>query len=325
MKHLTLLVPEGKINLNSIIGMYTGFNRANEYRKQSGKKEVFEIQLAGLSRKVELHDGLFSIRPHVSLHEIEKTQLIIIPAIGKNFGEILQQNKKLTAWISHQYRHGAAVASICTGGFLLADTGLLDGKSCSTHWNAADHFRQLFPRVNVVPDKVITQEHRIYTNGGAYSFLQLMLFLIERYYDRETAIYCAKVFQIDMDRQSQSPFVIFTGQKQHQDEVVKKAQVFLEKNWPEKISMELLSSKLALSRRSFDRRFIKATGNTPLEYMQRVKMEVAKKMLEGSGKTIREVMFDVGYSDVKAFREVFRKITGLSPLDYRQQYNVIRH
>jgi transcriptional regulator GlxA family with amidase domain len=148
-----------------------------------------------------------------------------------------------------------------------------------------------------------------------------MLYLVEKYYDRPTAIYCSKVFQIEMDRTSQSSFTIFTGQKQHNDDVVKKAQDFIEKNPHEKISIEHLSSKFAVGRRNFDRRFIKATGNTPVEYAQRVKMESAKKAFESSRKTINEVMYDVGYSDVKAFREVFRKVTGMSPVEYKQKYN----
>ena len=124
-----------------------------------------------------------------------------------------------------------------------------------------------------------------------------------------------------MDRNSQSAFTIFTGQKLHGDEMVKKAQTFIESKLDAKISVEHLSSKFSVSRRNFDRRFIKATGNTPLEYSQRVKIELAKKTLETTRKTINEVMYEVGYSDVKAFREVFRKMTGMSPLDYKARYN----
>jgi transcriptional regulator GlxA family with amidase domain len=185
----------------------------------------------------------------------------------------------------------------------------------------ADNFRAMFPKVNLQTDKLITDEKGIYTSGGAYSFLNLIIYLIEKYYDRQTAIYCSKVFQIEMDRQSQSPFMIFTGQKSHGDEVIKKAQAYIESKVDEKISIEDLSSKFAVGRRNFDRRFIKATGNTPVEYAQRVKIEAAKKAFETGRKTINEVMYDVGYSDVKAFREVFRKITGISPLEYRSKYN----
>jgi transcriptional regulator GlxA family with amidase domain len=174
--------------------------------------------------------------------------------------------------------------------------------------------------IQLQTDKLITVEKGIYTNGGGYSFLNLMLFLVEKYFDRQTAIFCSKIFQIDIDRTSQSPFHIFQTQKNHEDELIGKAQTYMEENLREKISFEELASKLAISRRNFDRRFIKATGNTPVEYLQRVKVEVAKKALEKGRKSISEVMDEVGYADDKAFREVFKKITSLSPLDYRAKY-----
>jgi transcriptional regulator GlxA family with amidase domain len=210
---------------------------------------------------------------------------------------------------------------MCSGAFLLASTGLLEGRTCSTHWNWANDFMRMFPKVNLQADKLITAEKGIYTNGGAYSFLNLMLFLVEKYFDRQTAIYCSKIFQVDMDRTTQSPFFIFQTQKNHGDELVRKAQTYMEENLTDKISFEELASKLAVSRRNFDRRFIKATGNTPVEYLQRVKIEAAKSDLENGRKNIFEVMSAVGYADDKAFREVFRKITGLSPLDYKARYN----
>jgi len=321
MKHLTIVVPNGQNNLSSIVGAYKIFTRANEYWVNTGKKELFKIQLAGISKEVNFYEGLFSVKPHTNIAAINKTDLIIIPSLNHNYQEAIKGNRLLIDWIANQYKAGAEVASICTGAFLLATTGLLDGKNCSTHWAAADNFRIMFPKVNLHADQLITDENGIYTNGGAYSFLNLMIYLVEKYYDRQTAILCSKVFQIEIDRQSQSAFTIFTGQKKHDDEMVKKAQAYIESKLDEKISIEHLSSHFSVGRRSFDRRFIKATGNTPIEYTQRVKIESAKKAFETSRKTISEVMYAVGYSDIKAFREVFRKITGLSPLEYRQKYN----
>ena len=321
MKHLTIVVPDGENNLSSIVGAYKIFTRANEYWKGRGKNELFKIQLAGISKKVDFYDGLFTVRPHTNISEINKTDLIIIPSLNHNYQKAIKPNKALVEWISNQYKNGAEVATICTGAFLLASSGLLDGKTCSTHWAAANNFRKMFPEVNLQTDHLITDENGIYTNGGAYSFLNLIVYLIEKYYDRQTAIFCSKVFQIEMDRNSQSEFAIFTGQKLHGDDVVKKAQAYIESNLDEKISMEHLSSSFAVGRRNFDRRFIKATGNTPIEYLQRVKIESAKKALETSRKTVNEIMYEVGYSDVKAFREVFRKITGMSPIEYKGKYN----
>ena len=321
MKHLTIIVPDGENNLSSIVGAYKIFTRANEYRKSAGKKEVFNIQLAGISKEVNFYNGLFSVRPHTHISAIKKTDLIIIPSLNHNYEKAVKGNQPVIDWIAKQYKGGAEIASICTGAFLLASSGLLDGRNCSTHWAVADNFRNMFPEVNLQTDKLITDENGIYTNGGAYSFLNLVIYLVEKYYDRQTAIFCAKVFQIEMDRSSQSAFIIFKGQKLHGDEVVKKAQAYIENNLDEKISVEHLSAKFAVGRRNFDRRFIKATGNTPVEYAQRVKIESAKKAFETCRKTVNEVMYEVGYSDVKAFREVFRKITGLSPLEYRLKYN----
>lgn len=321
MKHITILVPEGQNNLSSIVGTYKILTRANACWKENGKRSLYTIELAGLSKKVSFHDDLFIVQPHKHISAITQTSLIIIPSLNHNYEKAVNANRSLIDWIEQQYKNGAEIASICTGAFLLASSGLLNGKTCSTHWAFADTFRTMFPAVNLQADRLITDENGIYTNGGAWSFLNLVLYLVEKYFDRQTAIFCSKVFQIEMDRQSQSAFIIFKGQKLHGDETIKEAQAYIENNLQEKISMEALSSKLALGRRNFDRRFIKATGNTPVEYTQRVKMEAAKKTLETSRKSINEIMYEVGYSDVKAFREVFRKITGMSPLDYRNRYN----
>ncbi len=321
MKHLTILVPDGENNLSSIVGSYKIFTRANAYWRETKKKELFKIELGGISKKVEFYDGLFTVKPHTHISTITKTDLIIIPSLNHNYQKAVKGNQALIDWIEKQYRNGAEIASICTGAFLLASSGLLDGRTCSTHWSAAENLKIMFPKVNVQTDKLITDEKGIYTNGGAYSFLNLLIYLVEKYYDRQTAIFCSKVFQIEIDRQTQSTFTIFTGQKLHGDEMVKKAQAYIESRLDEKISVEGLSSRFAVGRRNFDRRFIKATGNTPLEYSQRVKIESAKKAFETTRKTINEVMYDVGYSDVKAFREVFRKVTGMSPLEYRSKYN----
>jgi len=330
MKHITIVVPHGQSNLSTaacLAGAYEIFTTANGYRKKSdsygmGKKELFTIELAGISESEEINGGLFTVKPQVNISAITKTNLIIIPStLIRSYKDAVKGNQLLINWIEQQYKNGAEIASMCSGAFLLASSGLLDGKSCSTHWAHADNFRTMFPKVNLQADQLITDENGIYTNGGAYSFLNLVIYLVEKYYDRQTAIYCSKIFQIELDRNSQSAFTIFTGQKLHGDEMVQKAQAYIESKLDEKISVEDLSSKFTVGRRNFDRRFIKATGNTPVEYSQRVKIEAAKKAFETTRKTINEVMYEVGYSDVKAFREVFRKITGMSPLEYRNKYN----
>lgn len=324
MKHLSILVPDAQTGANTvscIIGAYHAFTEANNHYKKLGRKPVFNIELTGVSSRSRFVNDLLTIQPQVNIASIRKTDLIVIPAINGEFKKLNKENRLMTDWMQEQYKEGAELACMCTGAYLLASAGLLDNRSCSIHWDSVDNFRKLFPQVILKTEKLITDEQGIYTNGGGYSFLNLLIYLIEKYYDRQTAIYCSKVLQIEIDRQTQSDFVIFSGQKSHEDEAVKKAQIYIEQNFYEKISIETLSKKFAVGRRNFDRRFIKATGNTPIEYLQRVKIEAAKKALETSRKNINEVMYEVGYADVKAFREVFRKITGISPLEYRNKYN----
>jgi len=239
MKHLTILVPDGQNNLSSIVGTYKIFTRANEYWKKTGKKELFKIELAGVSKKAEFDNGLLTVKPQANISAITKTDLIIIPSLVRDYQKAMKGNKLLIDWIEQQYKDGAEIASICTGAFLLASSGLLDGKNCSTHWSAADTFRTMFPKVNLQADKLITDEHGIYTNGGAYSFLNLVIYLVEKYYDRQTAIYCSKIFQIEMDRQSQSAFTILKGQKLHGDEMVQKAQHILKVKWMKKYLLKI--------------------------------------------------------------------------------------
>ncbi|OIQ92880.1 HTH-type transcriptional regulator CdhR [mine drainage metagenome] len=325
MKHITIIVPDGQSGLSTvscIVGALDMLLEANAYRKKNGRKVIYKIELASVSKKVDYSNGLITVQPHTQISAIKKTDLIIIPASSvRSYNKAEKGNQLLIDWIERQYNFGAEVASICSGAFMLASSGILDGRTCSTHWAYAELFRNNFPEVNLQEDKLITDEHGIYTNGGGYSFLNLMLYLIEKYYDRQTAIFISKMFQVEIDRQSQSAFVIFSTQKNHHDEIIKQAQDYIEKNLHEKISVEQLSSKFSVGRRNFDRRFIKATGNTPVEYSQRVKIESAKKAFETTRKNVNEVMYEVGYLDVKAFREVFRKITGMSPLEYRGRYN----
>ena len=325
MKHLSILVPDEQTNMSTIaciVGAYQVFSEANNYLASKGEKPVFNIVLVGATRNDFLDNNLLSVKHQFAITEIENTNLIIIPAsLIRSYETASKNNKVLVDWVTKQYKKGAEIASMCAGSFMLASTGLLTGKVCSTHWALSETFRELFPDVNLQTDKLITDEDGIYTNGGAYSFLNLLMYLVEKFYDRQTAIHCAKYFQIDLERNLQAEFSIFNGHKKHNDEEIATAQKIIEENYQDKISIEKLSSDLGVSRRNFDRRFIKATGITPLDYLQRVKIEAAKKMFETTRKTVNEIMYDVGYNDVKAFREVFSRVTGLSPLDYKSRYN----
>ncbi|MEJ2905377.1 GlxA family transcriptional regulator [Pedobacter panaciterrae] len=320
MKHISILVPKGAI-LGSLEGSRQLFSQVNEFFKAKGQPPLFKVQLVGLTKETPVSGGLFTVNTDLLIGDIEKTDLIIIPAIDGEISGAIEKNKDFIPWIVKQYKEGAEIASLCLGAFLLASTGLLKGKKCATHWLAENDFRRMFPDVSLVTEKIITDEHGIYSSGGAFSYLNLILYLIEKYAGREIAVLSAKVFAIELDRESQLSFTIFQGQKEHEDESVKKIQEFIENNFQEKITIDQLASMQAIGRRNLERRFKKATSNTIVEYIQRVKMEAAKISLESSRENINEVMYKVGYTDNKAFRTTFKRITGLSPIQYRSKYN----
>ncbi|MBS1605663.1 MAG: helix-turn-helix domain-containing protein [Bacteroidetes bacterium] len=321
MKHVSILVPDGECSITTIEGTYQILLRVNDWLEEAGRPPLFNVQLVGLHRETRMKNGLFCINPDVVIQEVDRTDLILIPSVHGDKAKILEENATMLDWITRQYRAGAAVASMCIGAFVLAGTGLLDGKTCTTHWEFTAEFQRMFPAVRLVEDKIITDENNIYTSGGAYSWLNLIVYLVEKYAGREIAVLCSKGFQIDYQRDSQSPFIIFSGQKEHEDIPVRTAQDYIEKNVHSKITVDELASMLALGRRNLERRFKKATGNSIMEYIQRVKMEAVKKSLETSRLGVNEAMDKVGYSDPKAFREIFKKVTGLSPLQYRNRYN----
>jgi transcriptional regulator GlxA family with amidase domain len=320
MKHVSILIPETAI-IEAIADPRYMFTAVNQFLEAAGKPPLFEIEFVGLSEEVKLNNSLFTVHTDKLLQDVEKTDLIFIPAISGSVDRALKLNEELLPWIIKHHRKGAEVASLCVGAFLLAATGLLDGKKCSTHWLFANQFRQMFPDVDLVDGSIITDAQGLYSSGGANSYWNLLLYLVEKYTDRDTAILAAKYFAIDLDRESQLAFMMFQGQKGHDDSKIKKAQEFIDGNYQEKITVDQLADMLALGRRSFERRFKTATKNTVIEYIQRVKIEAAKRSFESSLKNITEVMFDVGYTDTKSFRDVFKKITGITPIEYRNKYH----
>lgn len=296
------------------------FTAVNQFLQASGRPALFKVQLVGQTREVRLHGGVFSVHTDQLLDEVQHSDLILIPALFGDMQRALELNRDTIPWIIKHHQQGTEIASLCVGAFLLASTGLLNGRKCSTHWAFGNEFANTFPEVTLVDGGIITDDQGLYTSGGANSYWNLLLYLVEKYTDRDTAILAAKYFAIDIDRESQAAFTIFNGQKDHNDEEIKRVQEYLECNYQEKIGVDQLADQFALSRRSLERRFKKATNNTVVEYMQRVKVEAAKRDFEKSRKNINEVMYDVGYTDSKSFRSVFKRITGLTPIEYRNKY-----
>ena len=320
MKKISILVPESSVPQAIADPQYL-FTAVNQFMLMAGKAPVFDVELVGVKKEVKLSNGMFSVHTDRQIKNAKKTDLVFIPALFGDMRTALAKNKALVPWIQEQYAKGAEVASLCVGAFLLASTGLLNGKKCSTHWGFQNELREMFPEVEVVDGSIVTEEKRIYSSGGANSYWNLLLHLVEKYTNRETAILASKYFAIDIDRESQSAFAMFTGQKDHKDEAILIAQKYIEKNIHERITIDELAAVATMGRRSFERRFRQATNNSVLEYVQRVKIEAAKRQFESSRKNINEVMYDIGYTDTKAFRDLFKKITGLTPVEYRNKYN----
>ena len=320
MKRISIIVPQDAV-MASIVDPRTIFTGANEFMQAIGREPIFNIELVGLTKEVRLNDGQFSVHMNSLINEVKKTDLILIPALSGDLKQSIENNKEFLPWIIEQYQKGAEVASLCIGSFLLAATGLLNGKECSSHWLTGNLFRQMFPEVTLVDGRIVTEQQGLYSSGGATSYWSLLLHLVEKYAGRDIAIMASKVYALDIERNSQSAFIMFQGQKNHTDAPIKQAQEFIEKNISEKINVEDLAVMFAIGRRHFERRFKKATNNTPIEYIQRVKIEAAKKQFETTRNNVSEVMYNVGYNDLKSFRVVFKKITGVSPVEYRNKYN----
>lgn len=296
------------------------FAMVNDFLRQAGKNPLFKVKLVGAERELKLDNGLYTVQADATLEEVKGTSLIIIPPMSGDMERDIALNRKYISWIHEQYLKGSEVASLCVGAFLLAETGLLKNRNCSTHWKVANEFRKRFPEVMLVDDQVITDHDGLYTSGGANSYWNLLVYLVEKFTDRETAIHASKYFEIERDRNNQYVFRIFEGSKLHDDEAVHAIQQHIETHYQKRYTIAQLAATVCLSERTFQRRFKEATHFTVSSYIQKVRVEAAKRMLETGQLTINEVMFDVGYNDPKAFRAMFKKETGSSPLGYRTKF-----
>ena len=319
MKHISILALHDA-TMTSIDSSQQLLNRVNDFLRYQQKAIFYAVDIVGLNRNIKLNHGLYSINVNKTVGEVKKTDVIVIPLLCGDFQKAIQANKKYSEWIISQYHSGAEIVCLCVGSFFLASTGLLNNRKCAIHWAAKEEFKAMYPEVNLIDDKIITDESGIYTCAGGYSYLNLLLYLIEKHLGREMSILASKMFEIDIERKSQNPFIIFIGQKRHRDEGVLHAQEFIESNPTGIFAVEEICTRFGIGRRTFERRFRKCTGNSIAEYMQRVKVEFAKKQLELNRKTINEIIYEVGYNDTDAFRRVFKKYTDLSPIEYRKRF-----
>lgn len=319
MINISILIHENVI-LSSACGPLDILARTNQILAEAGKPPKFRVELVSEQlRNIMLADQAQFICDK-TLDEVIHANLVIVPAFKGEPGKVLDKNRAMVDWIKAEHANGAEIASLCVGSYFLAEAGLLNGKPCTSHWAAIDDLRRRYPQIKARPDQVLTDQDGIYTGGGAFSSLNLIVYLVEKFCGKEVGIKASKNFSIHMDHLNQAHFSVFKGQRQHGDNDIAKAQSFIEDNFTRDISLEQTAKRFNMSKRNFIRRFKKATHNTPMEYLQRVKVEAAKQGLEMKGRNISAIMYDVGYNDMKTFRDVFKRITGLTPQAYRKKY-----
>lgn len=306
----------------TITGPMDIFNQAGRLWnrvKASPPTPFFDVSIASSDGKPIACTNNVMILPHRSIEDIGTTDLIIL-ASATYITEILEMAPGIVPWIRRQYDQGAHVASICTGVFLLAETGLMDGKSATLHWGFSQAFRKRYPGIHLDTDKMFIDHGRLYCSAGVNAGMDLSLYLVEKFCGRATAVQCAKTMILDLGRTAQTPYGSFLSPGDHDDPVVFSIQEWIEANHTRPIDYRTLSETFRLSRRSLERRFKTATGLTPLMYLQELRVETAKRLLEEGRHTFNEITYRVGYEDISFFRKLFIRRTGLRPLEYQRRF-----
>lgn len=305
--------------LLSVAALLDVLETANRFYEEEGETSPFTINLIHLEgHEITSYPGH---TPKVVNRDVDY-DLLLIPAFkSEMLADALKANIPWVPWLQQQYKEGAAIASFCTGAFLLGASGLLDNRPATTHINAEGAFSRLFPLVQLQAEAVVTEKDRIFTSGGATNTFHLLMLLLEIYCSRKVAVRAAKVFSIDLDRNRQTYFGTFTPAKDHGDILVKQAQEEIRKHFSTANTIEELITDVPASRRNLVRRFKQVTGITPIEYLQKTRIEAAKQMLEQSRYSILEVMLESGYNDLKTFRTLFKKNVGMTPKMYREKFS----
>ncbi|HQM44271.1 MAG TPA: helix-turn-helix domain-containing protein [Smithellaceae bacterium] len=322
MKKVTILALRGA-QASSITGPMDAFLFAGVLWNIACGEQAspcFEVIVASPDGKgVKCANRLY-IKPHCAIHEVTGTDLIIISAITGDVRRVIERNGEVLDWLKQQYRSGVQIASICTGAFLLAETGLLDGKTATTHWGFIDLFRSRYPLVHLRPEAMLTDEGDLYCSGGSNSFNDLSFYLIEKLSSREVAVQCAKAMIQDFGRSTQAPYAAVQFPKSHHEQDILAIQRWIEENYREGITISMLAERYAMSHRTLERRFKQATGSSPLVYLQKVRINAAKALLEKPYTTFEEVTYHVGYEDISSFRKIFQRHTGLRPKEYQRLF-----
>ncbi len=319
MPRITFLATDGCL-FSGIAGLIDALSIADLWHqamRREGQGALFETEIISLDgRPIQAHGGI-EARPHGALADAGPTDFIVIPPhLPANDAA----PSALRRWVVDRYRLGTPVSAMCTGVFTLAATGLLDGRNATTNWHFTRLFRRHYPRVNLQPDKMLTVDDGLICTGAATAFFKLALYLVEMFGTQELASVCAKALLVDPNQDHQSPYAIHDFQHDHGDAAVAEAQIWLEANYAGRVAIDALAGQVGISPRHFKRRFKKATGETPLGYLQRVRIEAAKKRLETTRDAMNTITWKIGYEDSSSFRRLFKKTTGLSPREYRDRF-----
>ena len=265
-------------------------------------------------------DGGIQIRPNGSLQDVGKTDLIFVPTTGLSIEDVVERNPLIVPWLKRRSGRGVEVASVCSGVGLVAAAGLLDGKRATTHWGLAERFREMYPRVKWMPEFMVTEDRGFYCGGGVNASLDLSIYLVERYCGHEIAVQTAKALLIETPRAWQSGFAIVPLKTDHTDDGIASAQEWMHTNFAKTFPLEDPARRVGMSIRNFVRRFKQATGDSPLVYVQKLRVAAAKRMLESRHRTVQEISDAVGYQDIAFFRALFQRHTGVSPSAYRDRF-----
>ena len=290
----------------------------------AGKRQVpqFQVTTASADGEAVNCDGPIQIKPAAAINDIRKTDLIFIPTTGLSVDDVVERNAPVVPWLKRWRKRGAEIASVCSGVGLVAETGMLDGKRATTHWGLAERFREKYPRVHWMPELMVTEDHGFYCGGGVHAALDLSLYLVEKFCGHDIAMQSAKAMLIETPRAWQAGFAVVPLKTEHSDNAISSAQDWLHENFHRVFPLDAPARRVGMSLRNFVRRFKQATGDSPLIYLQKLRIAAAKRLLESDHRTMQEVSDAVGYQDVAFFRALFQRHTGVSPSAYREKFGI---
>ncbi len=324
MTEVTILFLDGTFSSTAVGPMEVFRHAGTLWNFLTEKRQVprFHVTTASVDGRAVRCDGSIYIQPDVAITAIRRTDLIFIPTTGLSIDDVVERNAPVVPWLRRWHKRGVAIASVCSGVGLVAATGLLDGKRATTHWGLAERFRTKYPKVRWMPELMVTEDRGFYCGGGVHAALDLSLYLVEKFCGHEVALQTAKALLIETPRAWQAGFAIVPLKTEHSDDGISRAQEWLHQNFHQTFPLQAPANRVGMSLRNFVRRFKQATGDSPLIYLQKLRVAAAKRLLEGDHRSMQEISGAVGYQDVAFFRGLFQRHTGVSPGEYRRKFGL---